>query len=573
MQFIHQWLKQIDSLLGGSPWFVYLLLGTGFFFTLLLRFPQIRFFFHAWRSVGGRYERPGMRGDTSPFQALATALSGTVGTGNIAGVALAVHLGGPAAIFWMVVTAVFGMTTKLVEVTLSHKHRKQLPDGTMSGGPMYYMKYARFSILGRRVSMVPLALLFAVATIICSLGTGNLPQINSIASAVEASTGIERWMTGLVLAVLLALVIIGGIKRIAAVTSRLVPFMAVIYLIGAFSVILFHYENIIPGLQAIFGQILSGSAAVGGFLGASVAFTFQKGVGRGLFSNEAGQGSSPIAHASARGEHPVSEGIVSLLEPFIDTVIICVITGITLLASGVWKEKYETPFQQADLLVLDRLYNENNTADRKRIFYLLNDANNPEQERAQLYNGEIRVIEGRIQDELSILHARSLAEDVRVLADDPEGYSGSVFVRDGKMRLGQGISLHGRSLLHSAPLTMKAFASGWFGDWGRHIVTFGLLLFAFSTAVSWSYYGDRATIFLLGSRWILPYRILFVSAFFVGSFADTTVIWTFASVAIALMTIPNLVCLLWLRKQVVEEIKAYGTYFKKNFPKERHPRF
>ncbi len=333
MQQFGSFLDTLDGFLGSAAWFAYFLLGVGLFFTLYLKFPQIRYFKYALRIVKGKYDKDDDKGDTSHFQALTTALSGTVGTGNIAGVALAIHQGGPAALFWMLVTAMLGMTTKFVEVTLSHKYRETDSEGKIAGGPMYYMK--------NKLNMKWLAVIFAIATVISSFGTGNAPQINSISSSLNATFGVQQWIVGAVLAVLLGMVIIGGISRIAKVTERLVPTMAIIYFIGAFAVIISNYQNILPSFNAIFGQIFTGSAAVGGFLGASFAFLFNRGVNRGLFSNEAGQGSAPIAHAAARAHEPVSEGLVALLEPFIDTIIICTLTGLVLLSSGVWNQKHQ----------------------------------------------------------------------------------------------------------------------------------------------------------------------------------------------------------------------------------------
>jgi len=234
---LHDFFKLLDSFLGGAWWFPYVLLGTGAFFTIYLKFPQIRYFKHACKVVSGKFDKGNEPGDTTHFQSLATALSGTVGTGNIGGVALAIFLGGPAALFWMWATAFFGMTTKFVEVTLSHKYREKTADGTMAGGPMYYMD--------KRLNMKWLAVAFAIATVISSFGTGNLPQSNSIAITMEASFGFEPWIVGSVLAILLGLVILGGISRIAAVTSKIVPFMAVLYIVGAFSVIFANIENVV----------------------------------------------------------------------------------------------------------------------------------------------------------------------------------------------------------------------------------------------------------------------------------------------------------------------------------------
>ncbi len=548
MQELNSFLGLIDSYIGGSPWFVFALLGTGLFFTLYLKFPQIRYFKHAIRIVRGKYDKDTDKGDASHFQALATALSGTVGTGNIAGVALAIHLGGPAALFWMIVTAFFGMTTKFVEVTLSHKYREIASDGTISGGPMYYMK--------NRLNMKWLAAIFAFATIISSFGTGNMPQINSISSSIFSSFGVAPWITGLVLAIILGFVIIGGIKRIVKVTDKLVPGMAIIYIIGVFSVILFNWQNIIPSLGLIFGDVLNGTAATGGFLGASFAFAFNRGVNRGLFSNEAGQGSAPIAHAAARAHEPVSEGMVSILEPFIDTMVICTLTGLALVSSGVWNEKHETNFQYAEMKVLNRSYDENNAADKKLLkTYILNqDAN------VALFNGELDVTDGKIQNNLSIFHSRSIAENVEVF-DNGKAYNGKVLVKDGDVQ-NTNLTFTGESLLNSAPLTIVAFRKGFLGKYGEYIVTIGILLFAFSTAIAWSYYGDRAVTYLFGSKWVMTYRAIYVLGFFVASFTDTTIIWTFSGIAIAMMTLPNLFGILMLRKEMKQTVKDYWIDFK-----------
>ena len=543
MNKLNEILSLIDGYVGGSQWFVFLLLGTGLFFTFYLRFPQFRYLGPAFRIVRGKFDRKGDEGDTSHFQALTTALSGTVGTGNIAGVALAIHLGGPAALFWMFVTALVGMTTKFVEVTLSHKYREKTADGTMAGGPMYYMK--------NRLNMKWLAVIFAVATVFSSFGTGNLPQINSIANSVHATFGIDKIITGGVLAVLLGFVIIGGIKRIARVTSRLVPIMAVIYFVGAIAVILFNYQNIVPSIISVFSDVFSGTSAAGGFLGASFAFAFNRGVNRGLFSNEAGQGSAPIAHAAARAHEPVSEGMVALLEPFIDTIIICMLTGLVILSSGVWSEKMENQFQAADLEVLAGSYVETNEADRTQLAdFLLG--------RTELtrYTGDLQVTEGRISGDVTILHARSLAEEI-IVSKNGKPFTGVLKVVDGHLPVDDGTRLRGKSLVHSAPLTTEAFTKSWFGASGRYIVAVGLLLFAFSTAISWSYYGGRAVTFLFGIKGEIYYRIVYVVGFFFASFTDTTIVWTFSGITIALMTIPNLIGILMLRKEMKSEVKSF----------------
>ena len=564
MQEFNEFLIFIDQYLGSSPWFVPLLLGTGIFFTFYLRFPQIRYFSFALKVVRGKFDKKDDQGDTSHFQALTTALSGTVGTGNIAGVAFAIHLGGPAALFWMLATAMVGMTTKFVEVTLSHKYREKISDGSMSGGPMYFMKNADFRLFGNKVNLKWVGIMFAFATVLSSFGTGSLPQINSISNSMFSSFGIDKMLTGGILAILLGVVIIGGIKRIASITEKLVPFMAVVYIIGAFSVIIFNYQNIVPSFISIFSEVFSGSAAVGGFLGASISFAISRGVNRGLYSNEAGQGSAPIAHASAKTNEPVSEGLVAILEPFIDTIIICTITGLVLLSSGVWNEKHENTFAQADLIFLDKVYTEDKEEDVKDLFNYLNGNSG-----ISMYSGNIDVIDGRHSNEISILHARSLAEDILFYNNDDEVFNGTLNVVDGKLQ--NDLIVKGKSLVHSAPLTAIAFDRGFFGNYGNYIVSIGLLLFAFSTAISWSYYGDRAMTFLFGAGSVVYYRVIYVIGFFVASFADTTVIWNVSLITIALMTVPNLIGLLWLRKEVKSTISKYWVDFKKEWPNEKTP--
>jgi AGCS family alanine or glycine:cation symporter len=548
MQALNEIFATIDGYIGGSSWFVYLLIGAGLFFTLYLKFPQVRYFRHAIDQVSGKYDEKGAKGDTTHFRALTTALSGTVGTGNIAGVALAIHLGGPAALFWMLVTAMVGMTTKFVEVTLSHKYREFTEDGSAAGGPMYYMK--------NRLNMKWMAVLFALATIVSSFGTGNMPQINSISNSMQTAFDIHPAVTGGVLAVLLAMIILGGIKRIAAVTSKLVPLMAVIYFFGALSVILYNAENVVPSIQAIASGIFTGSSATGGFLGATLAYAINRGVNRGLFSNEAGQGSAPIAHAAAKADHPVSEGMVAILEPFIDTIIICTLTGLMLLASGVWMEKHHNVFQRTDLTVLAGEYHETDEAQRDELFRYI-DPNADSQ--VTEFDGALLVVNGRIAGNVTVMHARSIAEDVLVTnSATGEVYNGELPVANGRIfGAASDIQLEGRSLVHSAPLTTIAFSRGFFGESGSYIVPISLLLFAFSTAIAWSYYGDRAVTFLWGVKYVRYYRIVYVAGFFFAAIIDTTIIWTFSGIAIALMTIPNIIGILLLRKEMKDEVKNY----------------
>ena len=553
MEAFHNLLKSMDGMLGGAWWFPYVLLGTGLFFTIYLKFPQVRYFKHAWKVVTGKYDKPDAPGDTTHFRALTTALSGTVGTGNIGGVAFALFLGGPAALFWMWATAFFGMTTKFVEVTLSHKYRDKTPDGSMAGGPMYYMD--------KRLNMKWLAVAFAVATVISSSGTGNLPQSNSIATSIEATFGFDPLIVGSILGVLLALVILGGITRIAAVTSKIVPIMALIYILGAFTVIFANIENVGPAFVSVFSDVFTGSAATGGFLGATIAYAFNRGVNRGLFSNEAGQGSAPIAHAAAKTDEPVAEGMVSILEPFIDTILICTITGLVILSSGVWKDKHENTFDRTDMYILAGDYVESSQEDKETLYAYINDI---EGHGVSDFTGEIQVVNGKaVSKGFTIFNARSFADNVVFSLGDPEdNFTGTLKVVDGNLSK-DNIIVRGESLIHSASLTALAFTKGFFGESGKYVVSIGLLLFAFSTAIAWSYYGDRAMTYLFGPRSVMPYRVVYVAGFVWAAVSDTTLVWTLSAVAIVVMTLPNLFGIFLLRKEMKDSVAEYWEKFNK----------
>tara|TARA_B100001167_G_scaffold16447_1_gene8778 strand:- start:665 stop:2347 length:1683 start_codon:yes stop_codon:yes gene_type:complete len=542
---VNDFLIFIDGYLGSAIWFPTFLLLVGIFFTLYLGFPQIRYFRHAIGVTSGKFDKEGAKGDTTHFQALSTALSGTVGTGNIGGVALALHLGGPAALFWMWMTAFFGMTSKFVEVTLSHKYREQTSDGTIAGGPMYYME--------KGLNAKWLAVIFAIATVLSSFGTGNLPQINSIAAGLESTFSLDPLITASILSVLLALVIIGGITRIARVAAAVVPTMAFIYLVGAFAVIIPNIGNVLPSFISIFSDAFTGSAATGGFLGATFAYAFDRGVNRGLYSNEAGQGSAPIAHASARTDEPADEGMVSILEPFIDTIIICTITGLVILSSGVWKEKFDNEFQRADMNFVAGIYSENEPTDLETLFaYFGGDESS-----AASYTGEIELVLGEVVNaaDFTLIHARSFAEEVRYTLDG-ELITGSIPVADGQLE-DASIVVTGKSLLHSVPLTTRAYTRGIFGEYGQYIVSIGLMLFAFSTAIAWSYYGDRAMTYLFGPKSVLPYRIVYVLGFFYAALADTTIVWNISLITIVLMTVPNLVGILFMHREMKQTVDDY----------------
>ena len=551
-------LLALDDMLGSAFYFPYVLLGVGCFFTIYLGFPQVRYFKRAWGVLLGHHTRADAEGDTSHLQALSTALSGTVGTGNIGGVAFAIFLGGPAALFWMWATAFVGMTTKFVEVTISHKYRVKDDNGEIAGGPMYFME--------RGLNMKWLAVFFAAATVLSTLGSGNMPQSNNMAEGLNASFQIPNWASGLAFATLLGLVIIGGIKRIARVATAIVPAMGILYAIGAFAVLATNYHEVGPAFVAVFKDAFTGSAATGGFLGATFAYAFNRGVNRGLFSNEAGQGSAPIAHASARADEPVSEGLVSILEPFLDTLVICTLTGIVILSSGAWKDKFDNEFDGFDTQFLVGTYTDSDPQHVAHLHAYLNgvdaetvtlDGVSYDVEVVELATGTFAIDDGRLAgDAMTVLHKRSIAEDVRFLTAEGTPFSGIVDVEDGSLAT-PGITLQGKSLVHSVRLTSEAFKRSFFGEYGQYAVTVGLVLFAFSTAIAWSYYGDRAITYLFGTRWVMPYRAAYVVAFFVATVLDTSLVWLVSAVTLALMALPNLVGIVLLCREMKTAVRDY----------------
>jgi AGCS family alanine or glycine:cation symporter len=451
-------LTIIDSLIQvynnyiGGYLILFMLIPTGIYFTYKLGFLNITKVGHSINVIRGKYDIKGAEGDVNHFKALTTALSATVGTGNIVGVALAIYLGGPGAVFWIWVTGFLGMMLKYAEVTLAHKYRKFNSDGTVSGGPMYYMEFGLKDKIGKWAKV--LAVIFASATILCSLGTGNMAQSNSMSDAMFTSYQIPTWISGLAITFLVLLVVIGGIKRIADVTSRLVPFMAVIYLLATVAVLVGMHNQIPAAFSMIISDAFTGTAALGGFVGSTFIMTLIWGVRRGLFSNEAGQGSAPIAHAAARTGFPAREGIVALLEPLIDTLIICTMTALMIVVTGAWK------------------------------------------------------------------------------LDVP-----GVAMTVGAMNTG----------LHHFGID----------GLGGHIIALGLLLFAFSTIISWSYYGSRAAIYLIGEKAVKPYLYLYGLFVFFGSVWGLEIVWHFVDMVITFMTIPNLIALLLLAPVVVSETKKY----------------
>ncbi|WP_440993055.1 alanine/glycine:cation symporter family protein [Cysteiniphilum litorale] len=448
MEFIHNIVASINGYVWG-PYMLVLILGVGLFLMLGLAFLPLRKLGFGFKLLFRRHSNDTKEkaGEISPFQALMTALSATIGTGNIAGVATAIAIGGPGAIFWMWCTALVGMATKYSEAVLAVNFREVDQKGAYVGGPMYYIKNG----LGKR--FVWLGILFAIFGSVAGFGIGNMVQINSMADVMSQNLYIPSYVTGTFVALLVALVLLGGIKRIAEVASKIVPFMAVVYFVSCFIAIALNISALPAAFALIFNYAFSPIAATGGFAGAGVMLAIQMGVARGVFSNEAGLGSAPIAHAAAKTNSPVKQGTIAMLGTFIDTIVICTMTGLVIILSGQW--------------------------------------------------------------------------------------SGG---------------LNGASLSSEAMNTLMPN----FGAW---VITFGLILFAFTTILGWSYYGERCVEFLFGVKAIIPFRIVWVIAIPIGAVLKLDFVWLLADTLNGLMALPNLIALLLLSPVV---FKLSHAYFREN---------
>jgi AGCS family alanine or glycine:cation symporter len=528
---------------------VILLLGTGLYLTLRTGFVQLRKLGHGFATTTGKYDDPDDPGDVSHFQALTTALSATVGIGNIAGVAIAIHWGGPGALFWMWVTAFLGMATKYSEVTLAQKYRVVDPvgaahkwEGGVAGGPMYYIER------GLGPAWKPLAVFFAVMLGFTAFLTGNAVQANTVADTMQSTFGVPAWVTGLITATIVGAVILGGITRIGKVTSILAPLMAAVYVSGALVIIALNIDGLMPAFATIFREAFNPTAGVAGTGAGAFVMTLMWGVRRGLFSNEAGQGSAPIAHAAAKTDEPVSEGVVALLEPFIDTILICTMTGLVVIMMGAHVERLPT---QITLVGGDLSYR---TLEVDGHYV------------ATAAPVEIEVADGiHTNDGVGAPRLSWHEAPVERLFVDPEQtrpFTGTVFAARGEAVASDGTTyslLHANAVESGAPLTMNAFRAGMapLGDWGHYIVVLGVLLFAVSTAISWSYYGDRCANYLFGHSAVLPYKLVYVVMHFVGAIGTLAVVWDLADVALAIVIWPNLIALLLLAPKVVEETRSY----------------
>jgi AGCS family alanine or glycine:cation symporter len=426
IEAVNKWL---NGYVWGTPMIV-LLIGTGVLLTIVTGAAQFRFLGRALKEVLGKLTQPGGgEGSVKPFQAVATALASTVGVGNIAGVATAIFLGGPGALFWLWVSGIFGMCTKYAEIVVAMHYRERDADGTMRGGAMYVLKNG--------LKMPWLGAVFALLTSMAAFGIGNMVQANSVAAALHTTFGLSQSTTGIVLVVLTGAVILGGIKRIGKVTELLVPFMALFYLAGGIVILVLHAEKLPAVFALVFESAFSGTAAAGGFAGSTIAMALRYGIARGLFSNEAGLGSAPMVHAAANTDHPVRQGLYGIFEVFVDTLLICTVTGLVILVTDTWT-------------------------------------------------------------------------------------SGST----------------------GAALSVRAFEAGLPGTWGDVVVTGGLILFAYSTVIGWSYYGETGVVYLFGAKAAIPYRLAWLVFIYLGAVGSLHLIWDVADTLNGLMAIPNLIAVL-----------------------------
>ncbi len=531
------------------PYFLVLLLGAGIFLTLRTRLIQIRKVSHSLAVIAGYYDDPKDAGEINHFQALTAALSATIGIGNISGVATAIHYGGPGALFWMWVTAILGTASKFAECTLSNHFRVVHEDESVSGGPMYYIEKG----MGSRWKF--LAVIFAGCAVISSFGSGNAVQAFTVADSFRSDFGIPTWITGLVMASLVALVIIGGIKRIGRVTSRLVPVMSIIYFLGAITVLLINAPRVPGAFATIFRDAFSAKAGVGGFIGSSFMFMLIWGVKRGIFSNEAGQGSAPIAHAAAKTDEPVREGLVAMVGPYIDTLLICTLTGLVIVTVGVWHEKRLETVSfagQSDITILT------GTGEVGRDGFISDD---------ELREGDFPIEDGIPGDTRFVRNDGLVGDPVitaggkRLTGRGHVGEDGTVTFYDevGSELTGADVDLTGSMTQNGSPLTAWAFESGLspLTGGGNYIVTIGVFLFAISTAISWSYYGDRSIEYLFGPGLIMPYRIVFCLVHFLATVFSLEIVWAFGDTALGMMAIPNLIALFALSGTVVKLSRDY----------------
>lgn len=544
-QFIESFVNTAGDFLTG-PLFMVLLLGTGIFFTFYLGFPQVRLFVRAVKLLLGFEKSSGDVGDTSLFQAVATSLAGSIGAGSIVGVCIAIHIGGPGSLFWMWITALLGMVTRMSESVASHLYREKSAEGSMVGGPMYSMQ--------KRLNMRWLGILFAASTVITAFLAGNMPQVNAMTGILFFKWGFPKIITGAIISALVGVVIIGGVKRIGQVAAFLVPIMTFTYLGLVTYVMVINYERIIPSFISIFTCAFSPAPAIGGFVGASANLIMLKGLKVGFFTNEAGVGSSAIAHSASQESVSGKVGIMSMLEPFIATGVMCTLTTMAVLVSGSYTEKVEHAFDKGNMEVVVGDYSGTSSETRDALYnHIRGDKKLP------LLTGKLEVKAGLLPDNITVLHAESVAENVVIRqgkGEEKQFFNGTIQVQNGHIIFPDNviIEVRGESLTTAHDLALLTFSNNSLGFLMSLLMILCLLLFAFSTVISFSYFGDRALTFLGGQKYLFFYKLLYVIAVFIGAVSQADVVWNFAVVSCAMMAIPNLISLYFMRKDIKEAI-------------------
>lgn len=531
-------LTKVDDFVWG-PVMLILLVGTGIFLT-------IRTGFLPWRNLGyaikstlskeARQKTKGGKGDISPFSALTTALAATIGTGNIVGVATAMVAGGPGALVWMWISAAFGLTSKFSECMLAIKYREVNEQGEMSGGPMYTMKKA---FKHKKLGSV-LGWLFALFAVIASFGIGNMTQANSISEALNSTFNISPIITGVVITILALIIIVGGIKYISKVSSVVVPFMAIFYVIAGIIVILGNIENLPAGIKEIFTMAFSVQAVGGGLCGtitASMMNAMRFGVARGVFSNEAGMGSAAITAAAAHTDHPVRQGYINMTGTFWDTIVVCTITGLCIASSGVLGST-ETNTAGA--------YTVTDTTVSVEAFSVSDGKDVSDEYVYEINGNELTLTDSK--NSTIVLTAVETSDSLAGTWTDASGNK-YIFTEDG--------SYEYDSVIKGAALTILAFETV-LGKLGAVLVSIGIALFAFSTILGWEYHGEKAFEYILKSpKYNMVYRIFFSLIVYVGATTALDIVWNFSDIANALMAIPNLICLLALSGEIAKDMKDF----------------
>ena len=558
MEKFEQIVSNVDSFVWG-PVMLVLLVGTGIFLTIRTRALSWRNLGYALKKTLSKEARTKGRGegDVSPFSALTTALAATIGTGNIVGVATAMVSGGPGALVWMWISACFGLTSKFSECMLAIKYREVNEKGEMSGGPMYTMKKG---IKNKKLGSI-MGWLFAFFAVVASFGIGNLTQANSIASSMNETFGIPTWVIGVIITALALLIIVGGIKTISKVSSVVVPFMAIFYVIAGLIVILGNISNVPSGIAMIFSMAFNVKSVTGGILGtvvASMMSAMRYGVARGVFSNEAGMGSAAITAAAATTDNPVRQGYINMTGTFWDTIVVCTITGIVIASSGALGNTH---------VVANDDY-----AINGNTIVLEDFSNGKDIEYEYRVSGENVVLTDK--NDIESVLTPYVDEEGKTMADDAGDNKADLTSIQGTYKDGSGHiykfyedgSYAYEELYTGSALTIQAFKTV-LGGPGGWLVCISIALFAFSTILGWEYHGEKAFEYILGThKYNIIYRVLFSFIAYIGATTALDLVWNLSDIANALMAIPNLICMLLLSGEIAKDMKE----FQKEIEKEKN---